>query len=105
MSATRPGPSSIACGTSSRMKDQAYNVGLSEANLAKRELRAEISKQLPDFYVTESSFGQNPDKRHYIVSNAKIESARFKACLGIQEGIAELIAAYQMLPAQPFGNV
>ncbi len=88
-----------------RMKDQAYNVGLSEANLSKRELCAEIHKQLPEFYVTESSIGQDPDKRDYIVSNAKIEAAGFKASRGIQEGIAELIAAYQILPAQPFGNV
>jgi nucleoside-diphosphate-sugar epimerase len=88
-----------------RMKDQAYNVGLSEANLSKRELCEEIHKQLPEFYVTESSIGQDPDKRDYIVSNAKIEAAGFKAGRGIQDGISELIAAYQILPAQPFGNV
>lgn len=88
-----------------RMKNQVYNVGLSEANLSKRELCAEIRRQLPEFYVTESSVGQDPDKRDYIVSNAKIEAAGFKACRGIQDGIAELITAYQILPAQPFGNV
>jgi nucleoside-diphosphate-sugar epimerase len=88
-----------------RMKDQAYNVGLSEANLSKRELCDEIRKQLPDFYVTESAVGQDPDKRDYIVSNTKIESAGFKACRGIQEGITELIKAYQILPSQPYGNV
>jgi nucleoside-diphosphate-sugar epimerase len=88
-----------------RMKDQAYNVGLSEANLSKRELCDEIRKQLPEFYVTESAVGQDPDKRDYIVSNAKIEAAGFKARRSIQDGIAELISAYQILPAQPFGNV
>jgi nucleoside-diphosphate-sugar epimerase len=88
-----------------RMKDQAYNVGLSEANISKRELCEEIRKQLPEFYVTESAVGQDPDKRDYIVSNAKIEAAGFKACRTIQDGIAELISAYQILPAQPFGNV
>ena len=88
-----------------RMKDQPYNVGLSEANLSKRELCDEIRKQLPDFYVTESAVGQDPDKRDYIVSNAKIEAAGFKAVRTIQDGIAELLSAYQILPAQPFGNV
>ena len=29
------------------MKDQPYNVGLSEANLSKRELCVEIQKQVP----------------------------------------------------------
>ena len=59
---------------------------------------------MPEFYVTESSIGQDPDKRDYIVSNAKIEAAGFEASRGIQEGIAELIAACGW-PAQPFGNV
>ena len=68
-------------------------------------LCAEIKKQLPEFYVTESPVGQDPDKRDYIVSNAKIEAAGFKACRGIQDGITELISAYQILPAQPFGNI
>jgi nucleoside-diphosphate-sugar epimerase len=87
------------------MKNQAYNVGLSEANLSKYELCEEIKKQLPEFHVTESEVGQDPDKRDYIVSNAKIEAAGFKARRGLQEGISELIKASQILPAQPFGNV
>jgi nucleoside-diphosphate-sugar epimerase len=88
-----------------RMKDQAYNVGLSEANLSKRELCQEIKKQLPELHVSESAVGQDPDKRDYIVSNAKIEAAGFKACHDLQEGISELIKACQILPAHPFGNV
>jgi len=88
-----------------RMKDQAYNVGLSEANLSKRELCAEIKQQLPDIHISESEVGQDPDKRDYIVSNAKIEAAGFKARRGLQEGIAELIKACQILPAHCFGNV
>ena len=81
-----------------RMKNQPYNVGLSEANLSKRELCEEIKQQVPDFHVTESAIGEDPDKRDYIVSNAKIEAAGFKARRGLQEGIAELIKAFQVLP-------
>jgi nucleoside-diphosphate-sugar epimerase len=88
-----------------RMKDRPYNVGLSEANLSKRELCMEIQKQMPDFYFPESELGKDPDKRDYIVSNAKIEAAGFKARRGLQEGIAELIKAYQILPRHPYGNV
>jgi nucleoside-diphosphate-sugar epimerase len=88
-----------------RMKNQVYNVGLSEANLSKRELCAEILKQLPDFYVTESAVGQDPDKRDYIVANAKMEAEGFRACRSIQDGFAELITAYQILPARPYDNV
>ncbi len=88
-----------------RMKDQPYNVGLSEANLSKRELCQEIQKQVPDLCFSESPIGEDPDKRDYLVSNAKIEGAGFKARRGLQEGIAELVKAYQVLPRNPYGNV
>ena len=54
------------------MKDEPYNVGLSEANLSKWELCQEIRKQVPDLYFVEAEVGEDPDKRDYIVSNAKI---------------------------------
>jgi nucleoside-diphosphate-sugar epimerase len=88
-----------------RMKNQPYNIGLSEANLSKRELCREIQKLIPDFNFSESAIGQDPDKRDYIVSNAKIEAAGFKARRSLHEGIAELIKAYQILPRYPYGNV
>jgi nucleoside-diphosphate-sugar epimerase len=88
-----------------RLKDQPYNVGLSAANLSKRELCEEIRKQIPAFHVAESPVGEDPDKRDYIVSNAKIEAAGFKAQRSLQQGISELIQAYEILPAHPFGNV
>ena len=87
------------------MKDQPYNVGLSEANLSKRELCQEIQRQIPELSVSESPVGEDPDKRDYIVSNAKIEAAGFKAWRSLQVGIAELVKAYEMLPKHPFGNV
>jgi nucleoside-diphosphate-sugar epimerase len=88
-----------------RMKNEPYNIGLSEANLSKRELCEEIKKLIPDFNYSESAVGQDPDKRDYIVSNAKIEAAGFKARHGLHEGIAELIKACQILPRYPYGNV
>ena len=88
-----------------RMKNQPYNIGLSEANLSKRELCQEIQKLIPDFNFSESAVGQDPDKRDYIVSNAKIETAGFKARRSLHEGIVELIKAYQILPRYPYGNV
>jgi nucleoside-diphosphate-sugar epimerase len=88
-----------------QMKNRPYNVGLSEANLSKRELCEEIKKQIPDLQVTESEVGQDPDKRDYIVSNARIEAAGFKARRSLQEGITELIKAYAILPRHVYGNV
>ena len=58
------------------MKGRAYNVGLDDANLSKLELCAVIQKHLPQFVYLEAPIGEDPDKRDYIVSNAKIGSCR-----------------------------
>jgi nucleoside-diphosphate-sugar epimerase len=52
-----------------KMKDQPYNVGLSDANLSKLELCAKIKEHLPEFTYLEAPVGEDPDKRNYIVSN------------------------------------
>ena len=88
-----------------RMKDEPYNVGLSDANLSKWELCEEIKKQVPDFYFVEAEVGEDPDKRNYIVSNAKIEATGFKPDVSLQMGIAELIKGYQVIRGNQFGNV
>jgi nucleoside-diphosphate-sugar epimerase len=92
-------------GNFDRMKGCAYNVGLSEANLSKRELCREIQAQIPDFHIAEHALGKDPDQRDYIVSNAKIEAAGFRAGRTLREGIAELIKAYRLLPKFAYGNV
>jgi len=87
------------------MKGQSYNVGLSEANLSKLELCAEIRKQVPSFVCLESSVGKDPDQRNYIVSNDKIEKTGYKAMVSLQEGISELIKAYQIIKENNYSNV
>ncbi len=88
-----------------KMKDEPYNVGLSDANLSKWELCEEIKKQVPEFYFAESKIGEDPDKRDYIVSNAKIEATGFKPDVSLQMGIAELIKGYQVITKNQFSNV
>lgn len=87
------------------MKSQAYNVGLSEANLSKMELCMEIKKQVPEFTIMESAIGEDPDKRNYIVSNEKIEKTGFKSKVSIQQGVAELIKAYKIIRRNQYSNV
>jgi nucleoside-diphosphate-sugar epimerase len=87
------------------MKDEPYNVGLSDANLSKWELCEEIKRQIPEFYFAESKIGQDPDKRDYIVSNEKIEKTGFKPGVSIQMGIAELIKGYQIVKRNQFANL
>lgn len=87
------------------MKGQIYNVGLSDANLSKLELCAEIRKHLPGFVSLEAPIGEDPDKRDYIVSNEKIEKAGFRTKYGLHDGIKELIKGYTILRNTKYGNV
>lgn len=87
-----------------QMNGEAFNVGLSEANISKLELCQEIKKQLPDFYFHEAPIGQDPDKRNYIVSNAKIEKTGFKATISLPETITEVIKGIQIIKPRKFKN-
>jgi len=87
------------------MKDEPFNVGLSDCNISKRELCEEIKKQVPEFHIVESEIGKDPDKRDYIVSNEKIEAAGFKPEYSLQFGIAELIKAYRIVKRNQYANV
>lgn len=88
-----------------KMKNEPYNVGLSEANISKLELCAKIKEQVYDFVYLESPIGEDPDKRDYIVSNEKIERAGFKPAHSLEMGIAELIKGYKMISNNVYGNV
>ena len=88
-----------------RMKGQIYNVGLSEANLSKKELCQRIQKFVPDFVFMDAPIGKDPDQRNYIVSNAKIESAGFKTAHSLDFGIQELIKGFTMIRNTVYGNV
>jgi nucleoside-diphosphate-sugar epimerase len=87
------------------MKNQPYNVGLSEANLSKRELCERIQKQVPHFVFVEAPIGKDPDQRDYIVSNEKIERSGYRTQYSLDAGIAELVKGCRMLRNAVYGNV
>jgi len=87
------------------MKNETYNVGLSDANLSKLELCKEIKKQLPKFVFIESEIGEDPDKRDYIINNGKIEKTGFKPQISLREGIEELIKGYKIIKRNNFSNI
>jgi nucleoside-diphosphate-sugar epimerase len=78
-------------------KGEVFNVGLSSANLSKQELLEKIQFHVKDFAVSYNDFYEDPDKRDYIVSNAKIEATGWYPEWSLDGGIAELIMAYQMV--------
>ena len=87
------------------MKGKTYNCGLSSANLSKLELCAEIKKQLPAFVYIEAPVGTDPDKRDYIVSNAKIEALGYHPRYSLADGIEELTKVYSIIKNSFYGNV
>jgi nucleoside-diphosphate-sugar epimerase len=87
------------------MRDRPYNVGLSDANLSKIELCQRIQQHVPRFVFLEAPVGEDPDKRDYIVSNARIEAAGFRPAHSLDDGIRELIKGYAMIRNSAFGNV
>ncbi len=80
-----------------RILGETYDVGLSDANLSKAELCDRIRAAVPDFHVFESEIGKDPDKRDYIVSNAKIEALGWKPRHSLDDGIRELVKSYAMV--------
>jgi nucleoside-diphosphate-sugar epimerase len=87
------------------MKNEPYNVGLSEANLSKRELCECIQRHVPQFVFVEAPIGEDPDKRDYIVSNEKIERTGFHPIYSLDMGIVELIKGYSMIRNAIYSNV
>lgn len=87
------------------MRGEAYNVGLSDANLSKLELCDKIKEHVPAFTVMEAPIGKDPDQRNYIVSNTKIEATGFKPQYSLDMGIRELVKGYTIINNSKYSNV
>jgi nucleoside-diphosphate-sugar epimerase len=87
------------------MKGEVYNVGLSHANLSKKELCEKIQQYIPNFIFQEAAIGRDPDQRNYIVSNKKIEDAGFSPAYSLDLGIQELAKGYAMIKNLKYGNI
>jgi nucleoside-diphosphate-sugar epimerase len=87
------------------MRGQIYNVGLTEANVSKRELCEHIKKQVPDFVFLDAPVGKDPDQRNYVVSNAKLEKTGYMPEMSLSAGISELIKGFTMIRNTVHGNV
>jgi nucleoside-diphosphate-sugar epimerase len=81
-----------------------FNLGHDESNVTKLELCTKIMDQVPGFEISLGT-GTDPDKRDYLVSNARLAAAGFTARRGLDEGIAELLKLYRGFPQTAWGNV
>ncbi len=89
-----------------KMSGEPYNLGLSSANLTKRQLAEKIQETITDLYIHSADIGEDPDKRDYLVSNEKIESLGWVAKHSLDEGIQELIKGYEIIkPGSNYANI
>ena len=87
------------------LNNNVYNLGLSSANLSKRQLAEKIKEVVPDLVIIESEIGTDPDKRDYIVSNEKLEATGWTPKYSLEDGLIELSKAALFVPAKPGSNV
>lgn len=87
------------------MKSEIYNVGLSDANVSKKELCEKIAEQVPNFVFLEHELANDPDQRNYVVSNAKLEATGWRPVYSLENGITELIKGFEMIRNKRYGNV
>lgn len=87
------------------MRGQIYNVGLSSANVSKRELCDIIKTYVPRFEIVEAEIGKDKDQRNYVVSNEKIELEGFEPNYNLSNGIQELLKGFTMIKNTKYGNI
>jgi len=77
--------------------NNAFNVGLTAANMSKLQLAQKVKEYLPNLLIVEEQFKEDFDKRNYVVSNEKLENTGWSCDFSLDAGIQELIKAYKMI--------
>ncbi len=88
-----------------RMIGQVYNVGSEQMNYSKEQI-AELVRRKVDFYLHYADVGKDEDQRNYEVSYAKINALGFYTTISVEDGVDELIRAYETIDIRnPLSNV
>ena len=77
--------------------NNAFNVGLTSANMSKLQLAQKIKEYVPNLVIIEEQFKEDFDKRNYVVSNEKLEKTGWFCDYSLDAGIQELLSAYKMI--------
>lgn len=83
--------------------DQIYNVGDTRANMTKLALVQKIKERMPSLVINVAENAEDPDKRDYMISNAKFEATGWVPVFSIEQGIDEIVRAAPMLRAAQLG--
>ena len=87
-----------------KMKGQAYNVGDESMNMSKSQVAQFIQEVVPNCKITESTKGEDRDKRNYEVSYKKIQALGFQSTLTVEDGIQELLKVLPFITAEEVKN-
>lgn len=88
-----------------QMRNEVFNVGDEEMNFSKAQVCGLIQNKV-DFYLHYADFGEDEDKRNYVVSYEKIRSLNYRTTISLEEGIDELVHGLQVIDIQnPWLNV
>lgn len=90
---------------SDKMVGQAFNVGLSSANLTKRELCGVIKQEFAGLRIVEDEQVSDPDKRDYLVSNEKLEALGWTPDFSLLDGVKQMKTGFQLLANGYLTNV
>jgi nucleoside-diphosphate-sugar epimerase len=87
-----------------KMRNEVYNLGADALNCTKRQIAELVAKETGASIVEDDSW-QDPDKRHYQVSYAKLQKTGFRSTLSIADGVREITRAFPSLRFdQPYSN-
>ena len=88
-----------------RMVGEVFNVGSESMNWSKAEIADKIREKVT-YYLHYADVGKDEDQRNYEVSYAKIRARGFDTKVTVDDGIDELMRAYQVIDVKnPFSNV
>jgi nucleoside-diphosphate-sugar epimerase len=79
------------------LNKNAFNVGLTSANMSKLQLAQKVKEYVPNLVIFEEQFKEDFDKRNYVVSNEKLEKTGWFCDFSLDNGIKELLQAYKMI--------
>lgn len=77
--------------------NNAFNVGLTSANMSKLQLAQKVKEFIPSLVIIEEQFKEDFDKRNYIVSNEKLQRTGWSCDFSLDLGIQELLKAYEFV--------
>jgi nucleoside-diphosphate-sugar epimerase len=76
-----------------RMQGNAYNIGMQDGNLTKRQL-AEVIAKYTECHIVVAEFAKDNDQRDYFIDVSKAGKLGWKSSRTIDDGVAQLLKLY-----------